>query len=166
VDENKRKTVKGWLEKASRYACDAKENAKSGYRVSDAIQAAQQCVELSVKAILTLHDIPYQRNHGWDRKELAEIAKHIQNRGLLNRLAAQNLQFQVPLPRLLFRANFWSQFYLEAKYGIEAGYLAPAQDLFEPADADLAARHADNGLSAAWSILSLPEAQLAALVSP
>jgi hypothetical protein len=64
----------------------------------------------------------------------------------------------------LFRANFWSQFYLEAKYGMEAGYLAPAQQLFEQEDAELAARHADGCLRAARHLLYLPEERLAELV--
>jgi hypothetical protein len=132
--------------------------------VSDAIQASQVCVELSVKSILTMLDVPFPPSHGWNRQQLAEIAKHIEERGLLDRLSSQHLEFVVPLPRLLFRANFWSQFYLEAKYGMEAGYLAPAQQLFEQEDAELAARHADGCLRAARHLLYLPEERLAELV--
>jgi HEPN domain-containing protein len=165
VDENERKTIKGWLDKASNQLDTAREHLKSFYRLSDSIQASQVCVELSVKAILALLQVPYQLSHGWNRKELAEIAKHIKARGLLSKLAAQHLDTSVPLPRLLFRANFWSQFYIEAKYGFEAEHLAPAQELFESDDAELAVKHADACLRAAWSLLYLPEEQLAALNS-
>jgi hypothetical protein len=33
--------------------------------------------------------------------------------------------------------NFWAQFYITAKYGLEAGYLAPAKDLFKKEEAEL-----------------------------
>jgi hypothetical protein len=39
--------------------------------------------------------------------------------------------------------NFWAQFYITAKYGFEAEYLASAQNLFEKAEAELAIRHAE-----------------------
>lgn len=54
------------------------------------------------------------------------------------------------LPRLLFLINFWSQFYKAAKYGLEAGYLAPANDLFKKKEeADLAVQHAQECYQAA-----------------
>lgn len=164
MDENKRKTIQGWIDKASNHLDAAKKHLEScvSDRVSDSIQASQVCVELSVKAILTLLDIPYPLTHGWSRKELGEIAKRIQERDLLNRLAAQDLH-HIRLPRLLFRANFWSQFYLEAKYGIEAGYLAPAQDLFEKEDAELAVKHANECYYAAFILRSVSQERLAAL---
>jgi HEPN domain-containing protein len=162
VDENERKTIRGWIEKASNHLQAAREHLNS-WQFSDSIQSSQVCVELSVKAILMLLEIPYQLSHGWNRKELAEIAKHIKERDLLSRLAAEGLGDCFLLPRLLFRANFWSQFYSEAKYGFEAELLAPAQGLFEKEDADLAANHADACLQAAWNLLTLPADKLAAL---
>jgi HEPN domain-containing protein len=157
VDGNKRKTIEGWIDKASNHLDTAKEHLKSLYRISDSIQAAPVCIELSVKAILAMLDVEYSRNHGWDRKQLSELAKQIAERDLLNRLKAEHLEYTVPLPRLLFRANFGSQFYLEAKYGFEAEHLAPAQELFEKGDAELAATHADTCLQAARTLLYLPE---------
>jgi HEPN domain-containing protein len=159
--------IEGWINKASNHLDTAKEHLKSGIwdRMSDSIQASQVCVELSVKAILNLLEIPYPTNHGWDRKELAGIAKDIKERDLLNRLASHCLAFIVPLPRLLFRANFWSKFYLEAKYGFEAEHLAPAQALFEKEDAELAVKHANDCLGAARALLYHPKDQLAALIA-
>jgi hypothetical protein len=139
---------------------------KSPYRVSDSIQASQVCVELSVKAILTLLDIQFPRSHSWTRQELGAIAKQIHGRDLASRLAAQYLDQSVRLPRLLLLVNLWSQFYLEAKYGLEAGHLAPAQDLFAKAEAELAAMHAEECLSAARTLRHLPQDKLAALTTP
>jgi HEPN domain-containing protein len=165
VDETKRKTIEGWINKASNQLQIAKEYLKSSYHVSDAVQAAQICVELSVKAVLTLLNIEFPASHGWSRQQIGEIAGQIRDRNLLGRLVAQNLQFIIPLPRLIFRANFWSHFYLEAKYGFEAGHLAPAQELFEKEDAELAVRHAEECIRAAERLRYMNHEQLAALTS-
>jgi HEPN domain-containing protein len=164
VEGNKLNTLKGWVDKASNHLDIARESLKSYYRVSEAVQASQVCVELSVKAILTLLNIPFEPSHGWTRKQLAEIAKHINERGLLARLESQNHHYTVPLPRLLIRMNLWNHFYIEAKYGFEAGHLAPAQELFEKEDAELAVRHAEGCLRAAQRILHLSEDQIEELL--
>jgi HEPN domain-containing protein len=163
MNGNERKTISGWIDKAANHLYDAREHLKSPYRISESIQDSQVCVELAVKAILALLNIPYPASHGWNRNQLADIAKRIKDQDVLNRLGSLYLHQNVPLPRLLFRANFWSQFYLEAKYGFEAGYLAPAQELFEREDAELAARHANECLGAAFTLQNLPDDQLEAL---
>lgn len=106
----KRKTIEGWIDKAFNQLNVAKEQVKSGVGYFEAIQAAQQCVELSVKSILSLLDIHYSRSHEWapDKKEFAAIAEQTLQRGLLERLANQYLES-------LFLLNFWAQFYITAK---------------------------------------------------
>ncbi len=164
MDSIKRKTVEGWIEKASNHLGFAKEKVKTYYFDSECVQAAQQCVELSVKAILEFLDIDYPHVHGWNKEQLEKIAKQIRDRQLLERLAEANLGHSVRLPRLIFLANFWAQFYLQSKYGLEAGYLASAKDLFEHEDAELAVRHAEQCQSAAWGLRCLDEQKLAAIV--
>jgi len=61
--------------------------------------------------------------------------------------------------------NFWAQFYNTAKYGLEAGYLAPAKDLFKREEAELAVKHAEECHSAASQLRYLPEDKMAALLS-
>jgi HEPN domain-containing protein len=46
-----RKTIEGWIDKASNHLQTAREHAKSGYRFSEAVQAAQECIELSLVAL-------------------------------------------------------------------------------------------------------------------
>ena len=152
----------GWVEKASTHLQTAKEHLKSCVYYSDAVQASQVCVELSVKAILAYLDVDFPRTHGWDKEKLGKIAEQVQKRKLLDKLAEHHLHIQ--LPRLLFLANFWDQFYLQAKYGMEAGYLASAQDLFGRDEADLAIKHADECHNAATRLRFLPEDQLEAIV--
>ena len=166
MNKTKRKTIEGWIDKAANQLSAAREHVKSFGQYSEAIQAAQQCVELSVKSILTLLDVRYSRSHEWapDKKEFAAIAEQIQQRGLLEELVDQNLDYTLRLPRLLFLLNFWAQFYITAKYGFEAEHLASAQSLFEREEADLAIRHAEECLRAASSLRFLDGEKLAALV--
>ena len=46
-----RKTIEDWIDKASNHLQTAREHAKSGYRFSEAVQAAQECIELSLVAL-------------------------------------------------------------------------------------------------------------------
>lgn len=50
MNNTQRKTIEGWIEKASNQLQAAKEHLNSSYRCSEAIQAAQQSIELSVKS--------------------------------------------------------------------------------------------------------------------
>jgi HEPN domain-containing protein len=163
VDQNKRDLIDGWLNKASNHLASAKEHLKFDYYSSDAIQDAQACVELSVKALLTILDIDYPRCHGWDEKELRKIAEQLEKGNLLSRLKEQYLD-HINLPRLLVLVNFWEQFYIQAKYGIEAGNLAPAQQLFRKPEAELAVSHANECLLAANHIRYAAEEKLAAVL--
>jgi HEPN domain-containing protein len=119
-------------------------------------------VELSVKAVLAFLEVDFPKTHGWDKEKLGKVAEQVQKRSLLDKLAERHLYIR--LPRLLFLANFWDQFYLQAKYGMEAGYLASAQDLFGRDEAEIAVKHAHECYHAASWIRSLAEDQLEALV--
>lgn len=162
-----RKTIEGWIEKASNQLQAAKDHAKSSYRCSETIQAAQQCIELSVKAILSFLRVDYPPAHelAADKKPFAAIARQILERQLIERLASQYLNHNVPLPRLLLLMNFWGQFYLPAKYGFEAEHLASAQDLFRPGEAKLAIEHADECYRAASFLRYYDREKLAALLA-
>ena len=166
MNKAKHKTIEGWIDKASNQLLAAREHLKS-YRYSEAIEGAQECVELSVKSILSLLDITYSRSHEWipDKKEFAGIAQQIQERHLLDKLSKQYLDHMIRLPRLLFLMNFWAQFYITAKYGFEAEHLASARDLFDKEEAELAVQHADECYRAASQLRYLDEDKLAALVS-
>jgi len=103
MDKRKCRIIEGWIDKAANQLQAAKEHLKSYTRHSEAIEASQECIELSVKSILSLLDIRYSSSHGWeqDKKQFADIAKQIQERRLLDKLATQSLGHIVRLPRLL-----------------------------------------------------------------
>lgn len=65
MNRTNRKTIEGWIDKAANHLEVAKQHAKSLYRSSEAIEAAQVCVELSAKAILSLLNIKYPPSHEW-----------------------------------------------------------------------------------------------------
>lgn len=167
MNKGKRRMMEGWIDKASNHLQAAKQYLKSYTQYSEAIQAAQECIELSVKSILLLLDIPFPRSHRWeqDSKEFTAIAEQIQKKQLIDKLTAQYLNPTVNLPRLLFLVNFWAQFYNTAKYGFEAGYLAPAKDLFKKEETELAVQHAQECYSAASQLRYLPEDKMAELLS-
>lgn len=158
MDRSKRRVIEGWVDKASTHLESARNHLKSGFYFSDAVQASQVSVELSVKAILAFLEIDFPKAHGWDKDKLGKVANQIRQRSLLEQLEARHLY--IKLPRLLFLVNFWDQFYLQAKYGMEAGYLASAQELFGKDEATLAVTHAEECLQAATQIRCLPEEQL------
>jgi hypothetical protein len=104
----------------------------------------------------------FAKTHGWNGKELADLAETMQKRRLLEKLREQNVYLR--LPRLLFLANFWEKFYLLAKYGMEAGSLAPPRDLFEKCEVELAIRHAEECQTAAVQIRCLDNDQINAIM--
>ena len=143
MDSNKHKLILGWIEKAGNHLQIAKEHLKSHSRCTESIEASQICIELSVKSILSFLNIQFPRRHGWNQEDISKIAKQIKYKNLISILKEQNYYWCSRLPRLIFIANFWSQFYLPAKYGFEAEYFAPPQDLFEIQEAEFAIKHAD-----------------------
>ena len=166
MNDTQRNTIEGWIDKASNQLQEAREHLKSSYRCSEAIQASQQCIELSVKSILSILCVKYPKAHQWasQKEPFAKIARQIHDRNLLQKLDMQHLDHVVPLPRLLLLMNFWGQFYLTAKYGFEAEYLASAQDLFRHEEAKLAVQHAEECLRAAHALRYIERHKLAALL--
>ncbi len=167
MNKAKRTMIEGWIDKASNQLQAAREHLKSYTQCSEVIQAAQECVELSVKSVFSLLGIAFSPSHGWaqDKKQFATIAEQIQKRHLIDNLTAQYLNHTVNLPRLLFLMNFWAQFYNTAKYGFEVGDLAPAKDLFVKGEAELAVQHAQECYTAASQLRYLPEDKMDTLLS-
>lgn len=166
VNSRKRRAIEGWIDKASNHLRAAKDHLETRTRHSEVVEAAQECIELSVKSILSLLHIKYSPSHGWeqDKKQFAAIAEQIQDRELLDKLAAYYLDSAIPLPRLLFLVNFWAQFYITAKYGFEVGNLASAQDLIRIEEAELAVKHAKECYRAVSALRYLDEDKLMSLL--
>ena len=160
---SKRKLIEGWIDKAGNHLQSGRSYLKSPHLVSESVQASQESVELSVKSILAFLNVEYPPSHGWDRDQFSKIARQVRDKHIIERLRVQNLDYTVRVPRLLLFANFWAQFYLPAKYGFGAGYLAPPQDLFEKQEAELAVQHAEECWRAASHLRYLTSEQLDAI---
>jgi HEPN domain-containing protein len=165
MDPKKRELAESWLDQAGTHLSTARERVKSHYTIPEAVQAAQTCIELSVKAALVFLGMDFPKAHGWDEKQLQALADQVRKRQLMEKLADLNLNWTVPLPRLLFLMNFWGEFYLMAKYGMEAGSLATPKDLFKSEEAELAIRHADECQRAATELRYLNEEKTKQLLS-
>lgn len=165
MNDRKRKTIEGWIDKAATQLDTAKKHLKSHCHYSESVEASQECVELSVKSVLSILGIEFPRSHSWDSKSLSKIAGQIVQKQILKKIEEQNLYQCSRLPRLLHLTNFWAQFYLTAKYGMEAGHLASAQELFEMEDAKLAVHHAEECYRAASELRHLSKNKLAAVMS-
>ena len=165
MNKPKRNLIEGWLQKAFNQLHTAREHLKYVCRPSETIQASQECVELSVKAILSMLNIQYSKRHGWEanKEEFEKIAKQIGDANILEKLSNENLS-HIRLPRLIMLMNFWSQLYLPSKYGYSANDLAPAKDLFDVKEAKLAVEHAEECYDSANILIHLTEDKLKKLL--
>jgi len=147
---NQRRIIEGWIDKAWNHLKTSREHLKQ-YNYSESIEASQECIELLAKSLLTFFEIKYPKRHGWNKKEFSDIVNQIQKKKLLDKLKEHNLEY-IKLPRLLFLANFWAQFYLPTKYGFEDGYWATSQELFGKEEAALAEKHASECFQATTNL--------------
>ncbi len=107
---------------------------------AEAISAAQECIELSVKA-LALTITPYfSRDHDFSDNDCRSLIEQAPRR-----LKAQ-------LPKLLLYVRFWRGLYAIAKYGHNGMQIGP-EKLFDQAEADLALLHANACLTVAQNNL-------------
>lgn len=163
MNEHLDRVAIGWFEKARNQKDSAKAHLNSRVRWSETVEAAQESIELSIKSMLSFLRIEFARSHAWNHESLIRIAEQINESGLLGKMRSQGLYWSPRLPRLLLINNLWAQFYLPAKYGFEQGALAPAQELFDQKEAELAVEHAEECCRAASEIRYLDEEKLASL---
>jgi HEPN domain-containing protein len=163
MDKNQRNTIEGWISKADNQLSVARQH-HSRFEHSECVQAAQQCIELSIKAVSAFLCLDYPRTHGWKHEELARVVEQIQAKPLVDRLA--ELGLPVRLPRLLLIAKFWGELYILAKYGIQDRLLASARDLFEREEAELSIKHAEECSLAACVLRGQDEATLSTIRGP
>lgn len=139
----------------ARLACSWIERAKNkleeGVSLIDKLQYAesissfQECIELSLKAVLILLLDKYQKDHKFDEKEFKEVLDRIPD-------SLENLEFH----KLYLYSRFWGNFYTIAKYGLE-NFGIGAEKLFEEKEAKLAKEHAEKCYSAASQLESYLE---------
>ncbi len=153
MERDNRRLAEGWIDKADKHLRKAEEYNKSYGHASEVVEAAQICVELSVKAVFKLLDIEYPYQHGIEpnREQFKELARQL--RAFQNEFEVHTLSY-IRLPRLLFLLNFWSHFYTVAKYGYDVESLAAARELFGDNEAALAVENARECLTASRQLIA------------
>lgn len=162
---HERRAVEGRIEGAGRQLDRARENAKSSL-YSDSVKAAQECIELSIKAILNLFEIRYPHRHLFKEEEIVKVAEDIRSRHILESLENQGVN-GINLPRILFLLNFWGTIYTKPKYGLEyrSGVIISPQDLFSKPEASLAVQHAEECYEAALQLSKLDDCKILNIVT-
>jgi HEPN domain-containing protein len=112
----------------------------------ECVLAAQEGLEFVVKAISLLLVKGYPKEHKIDDKRFADFLREVMA-AVPPELAYQDVA------RVVFLARFWGEFYLTAKYGMEAIGTTPDR-LFKREEAELALKHLDSvafAASAFWA---------------
>jgi len=118
---------------------EAREQAKKA-NYPESISASQMSMEFSMKAIFLYFDESYPKSHELKDEDLTRVLKKV----------PEELNY-VNLPRLLMLTQFWSSFYIIAKYGYEKSMVGP-EKLFNQGESQLAIKHAEECNSGAFQI--------------
>jgi len=106
------------------------------YHYPECVLAAQEGLEFLLKAVSLLLINEYPREHKIDDKRFPAFLKKV--------MAAVPPEITYPdVARIIFLARFWGEFYLTAKYGMEATGTTPDR-LFKREEAELALKHLDS----------------------
>nr|MDO8080816.1 HEPN domain-containing protein [Candidatus Freyarchaeota archaeon] len=133
--------AESYLKRAGNKLYEAENHLKK-YNYPESISAAQECVELSVKAIFLFLQEEYPKKHEFEEKDFEKVLEKI----------PKKLEY-LDLPKVYLYAKFWSNFYTTAKYGLEKLGVG-AERLFEREEATLALKHANKCRTAAIQLES------------
>jgi HEPN domain-containing protein len=64
MDKKKKKIIEGWMDKDANQLERARDHLNAQMQFSECVQACQQCIELSIKSVLSALDIQYSRGNG------------------------------------------------------------------------------------------------------
>ena len=124
--------AESWLRRANNKLEDARNQLKEKYNYSESISASQECIELTIKAIFSMVGIKFAKDHKIKEEEFKTLLDKI----------PQELKNIYNYPRIYLLSEFWSYFYLTAKYGLEKLKIG-SDKLFTDKEANLALEHAN-----------------------
>jgi HEPN domain-containing protein len=135
VKHDRTRQLDGYVAQASMKIIEAR-NCHEQARYAAAVHDCQEAIELLAKCVFLVRGRPYPQEHVIPEDKfltaitgLPDDARHLY------------------LPRLYLLHRFWSDFYLQAKYGLET-LATPAEDLFRRTESELAISHASEWQSA------------------
>jgi HEPN domain-containing protein len=119
----------GYVSQAMNRIRSAEGLLQQGY-YAGCVQDSQHAIEFLAKCVFLVQGRPYPKEHKIPEDEFLDAIMGLPPE-------AKNL----PLARLYLLHVFWFNFYSQAKYGLET-LTAPAETLFQKAEAELALKHA------------------------
>ena len=128
--EGRRRLAESFISRADKKIDDARRYLRN-FQFPESISAAQECIELSIKAIFLLLGYEYPKRHEFKEEDFEKILKN----------SPKNLNY-LKIPRLYLYSKFWSNFYTVVKYGFKRLGVGP--ELFDRPEAELAIKHAEN----------------------
>jgi len=123
--------AESWLRRANHKLEEAEVQLKQKYNYSESVSASQECIDLSIKAIFSIVEVEFIKEHK---------IKEVEFKSLLDKIP-QDLKNIYNYPRIYLLSKFWSYFYITAKYGLEKLKIG-ADKVFKEEEADLALKHA------------------------
>jgi HEPN domain-containing protein len=122
--------AESWLSRANHKLEEAGVQLKQRYNYSESVSASQECIELSIKAIFSIVEINFTKEHEIKEDEFKNLFDKI----------PQDLKNIYNYPRIYLLSKFWSYFYITAKYGVEKLKIG-SDKVFKEEEADLALKH-------------------------
>lgn len=135
--------AESWLRRANNKRDEARNQLKQKYNYSESVSASQESIELSIKAVFSIAEIKFTKNHKIEEEEFKKLLAKI----------PQELKNIYNYPRVYLLSEFWSYFYITAKYGLEELKVG-SDKLFTDKEANLALEHADECYNASNAFYS------------
>ncbi len=111
------------------------------FNYAESVSSSQECIELSIKAAFLILGEDFPKTHEFKEQDFIKLLSRI----------PKELQFY-NFPRLYLLSEFWSKFYIVAKYGLEKFEIG-ADKLFKDKEANLALEHAKESYLASDALL-------------
>ena len=123
--------AESWLNRADDKVKEAEVQLNQKYNYSVSVSASQECIELSIKAVFSIAGVEFTKEHKIKEEEFKKLLDKI----------PQDLNNIYNYPRIYLLSEFWSYFYITAKYGLEKLKIG-SDKIFKKEEADLALKHA------------------------
>lgn len=137
TEEARGRFIDDYVDRAAGLEKDAKRQFRDK-RYPEVVSTVQEALEFLVKALFHSARIPPPKFHQIHDPKFAQQLRGLSDSWKAALTSSQWTRFN--LPRLLFLASFWAEFYLDAKYGSDPLGAGPSQ-LFGRKEARLALAH-------------------------
>jgi hypothetical protein len=132
----RRKFSADYLQRARNLYSDAAQRFQEG-RYAEVVSAAQEALELAVKAVFIETGVDFPRSHRIGEPKFEDKLRALRDAEHWKKTGGWEA---ASLARLIFYSDFWGQGYTAAKYGSDALDASPSE-LFGRPEAELALSH-------------------------